>query len=323
MLIEPQEELFLDNRLDRFDLWQKLGLSQDVDDRFTVAVFAGSRAGKISTAFLARGFIAALLSGRSARIVEDLAALRAELVLHERKLSPFEVAAYQLGQAMAQEGWRLIYGAGPSGVMGAAADGMLAADASADVFGITLEMFLSKGGNANEGLHPRIRGNFATKQLSQRKWAMFALSDAFVSLPGGFGTLDEAFEAITLEQLKLHRKQHFFLNAFGFYDGLQNFLKGSIVEQGFAGAEHPALIRVVETRDVLMQNLYAAHSLRVCARLCDELWAEQRNVAPQEMREALVKFFGVHDVCSLSRAISSFIKKERHFTKLAEAVRQV
>ncbi len=111
----------------------------------------------------------------------------------------FHAAATALGRAIAQAGMRLVYGGGRVGLMGAVADGALAG--RGEVIGVIPE-FLTRWEVAHDGVSEMI----ITDSMHTRKRRMFELSDAFVSLPGGLGTLDETIEIITWRQLKLHDK---------------------------------------------------------------------------------------------------------------------
>jgi hypothetical protein len=108
-------------------------------------------------------------------------------------------AAEALGAALAQAGMRVVYGGGRVGLMGRLADGALAA--GGDVVGV-IPGFLQ----ARELAHPGVTEMIVTDSMHARKTRMVALADAFVSLPGGLGTLDETIEVITWKQLGLHAK---------------------------------------------------------------------------------------------------------------------
>lgn len=121
--------------------------------------------------------------------------------------------AADCGRALAERGWGLVYGGGHVGLMGALADAALAA--GGEVLGII-----------PTGLLLREEGYRALKHLevvpdmSVRKQRMVEQSDAFLILPGGFGTLDELFEVLTLRQTRYHAKPVTMLNYRGYYDGL-------------------------------------------------------------------------------------------------------
>src|ERR1700679_903180 len=108
-------------------------------------------------------------------------------------------AAQALGRGMAEAGIRLIYGGGRTGLMGAVADGAL--DAGGAVTGI-IPRFLQ----AREVAHVGVQELIVTDSMHSRKQLMFEHADAFVTLPGGLGTLDETVEIITWRQLRLHSK---------------------------------------------------------------------------------------------------------------------
>lgn len=108
-------------------------------------------------------------------------------------------AAEALGTGLAEAGMRLVYGGGRIGLMGIVADAVLAA--GGDVVGVIPE-FLTRREVAHEQVHELI----VTDSMHSRKQRMFELADAFVTLPGGLGTLDETIEIITWRQLRLHDK---------------------------------------------------------------------------------------------------------------------
>ena len=121
--------------------------------------------------------------------------------------------ATDFGTALAQQGWRLVYGAGDVGLMGAVA--RAAQDAGGDTFGVipTHLMQLEVG--------KRDLTRFVvTENMHERKKVMFMNSDAIVVLPGGAGSMDEFFEVLTWAQLDLHAKPILLLNAQGYWDPL-------------------------------------------------------------------------------------------------------
>ena len=126
-------------------------------------------------------------------------------------------AARQLGHELGRRGWTLVYGGGHVGLMGVVADAALAAGAR--VVGV-IPRFLYDREVAHRGLSAlEIVASFA-----ERKQRMGELSDAFLSLPGGVGTLDELFEAWSWTQAGLQRKPSGLLNVAGYYDALVRFL---------------------------------------------------------------------------------------------------
>lgn len=121
--------------------------------------------------------------------------------------------AYQVGQFLAQRGIRIIYGGASIGCMGAVAEGALAENGS--VVGI-LPHFLDKREIAHLQLEELIR----VESMHERKLLMNEMSDATLTLPGGFGTMEELFELITWAQLGLHEKPNAILNVNSYYDHL-------------------------------------------------------------------------------------------------------
>jgi hypothetical protein len=144
-------------------------------------------------------------------------------------------AAGEMGGAIARRGLKLVYGAGSTGLMGALANGALAE--GGEVVGVIPEFFHNPT-LAHNGL-TQIE---VTPDMHSRKARMHALSDAFIALPGGLGTMDEFFEAVTWAQIGLHKKPLGLLNVGGYFDGLLGFLE-RVRAEGFMYAEHGALIQ--------------------------------------------------------------------------------
>ncbi|TGL53454.1 TIGR00730 family Rossman fold protein [Leptospira meyeri] len=161
----------------------------------------------------------------------------------------FMTAAYELGEYLANQQICLVYGGASVGLMGAVANGCLSKNGS--VTGI-LPKFLKKKEIEHSGL-----GNLIlVDSMHERKRKMFDLSDAFVVLPGGFGTMEEFFEVITWSQLGLHYKPVVLLNWNGFYNPLVQMFQ-SMVEAGFLKKENMNLVLILsETKDILshLQN---------------------------------------------------------------------
>ena len=158
------------------------------------------------------------------------------------------IAARELGAEIARRGHCMVYGGASCGLMGACADAALAG--GAEVVGV-LPRALASRELAHTGLtEMRIVGS-----LHERKAVMSALSDAVVALPGGCGTLDELFEAITWGQLGLHEKPIGLLDADGYFSGLLGFLEHMNAE----GFVRPALrlVRARTARELLDQLLSA------------------------------------------------------------------
>ena len=149
----------------------------------------------------------------------------------------FRAAAEALGRGLSGAGMRLIYGGGRVGLMGALADAALAA--GGEVLGVIPD-FLRRREVAHEGVH----GLEVTDSMHSRKRRMFDLADAFVVLPGGLGTLDEAIEIITWRQLRLHDKPILLCNVAGSAEGLVAALEAAIAS-GFAEPEARGLFTVL------------------------------------------------------------------------------
>jgi uncharacterized protein (TIGR00730 family) len=146
------------------------------------------------------------------------------------------VAARAVGTAIARRGWGVVYGGASVGLMGAVADAALAA--GGEVQGVIPESMVDR-----ELAHPRLSALFVTATMHERKTKMHALSDAFLALPGGVGTLDEAFEAITWQQLALHDKPIGFLDVDGFWQPLMRWFERAVAD-GFVPGESAAGLHV-------------------------------------------------------------------------------
>jgi uncharacterized protein (TIGR00730 family) len=125
----------------------------------------------------------------------------------------YAVAAYELGKTLAKQGIGLVYGGAKVGLMGAVAQGSL--DNGGQVIGV-LPYFLS----AKEIRHDNLTEIIMVDTMHQRKAKMDELSDGIITLPGGFGTMEELFEMLTWAQLGLHKKPIGILNINGYYDEL-------------------------------------------------------------------------------------------------------
>lgn len=129
----------------------------------------------------------------------------------------YKIAAESLGESLANRGIELVYGAGNCGLMGVVADSVL--ENGGKVIGV-----IPKGFTA-EVRHKNLTKTIFTENMAERKLVMEDLSDAFIAMSGGIGTLDEIFQTITLCQLRFFEKPSGFLNIDGFYDKLFEFLK--------------------------------------------------------------------------------------------------
>lgn len=157
--------------------------------------------------------------------------------------------AIAFGKMMAERGIALVYGGGRIGLMGAVADGVM--QYGGEVIGIIPEHL-----HDIEVGHTGLSELIVCKSMHERKVEMFKRSDAFVTLAGGLGSLDEAFEAMTLRQLGIHDKPMVFLNALGYWDKCLDMIDG-IIADGFARESHKDLFTVADTLEEVFEQLAA------------------------------------------------------------------
>lgn len=160
-------------------------------------------------------------------------------------------AAQALGAGLAAQGTRLIYGGGHVGLMGAVADAVLAAGGA--VTGVIPD-FLAR----REVAHAGVADLHVTDSMHSRKRMMFDAADAFVTMPGGLGTLDETVEVITWRQLRLHDKPVIICDVGGWAGPILAALRAAVA-QGFAGAESLALFEVQPDVQAVLARLAALH----------------------------------------------------------------
>jgi uncharacterized protein (TIGR00730 family) len=156
-------------------------------------------------------------------------------------------AARRLGQAMARRGLGLVFGAGHVGLMGVLADAVLAAGGAA--VGVIPQALVDR-----ELAHRRLTELRVVGTMHQRKALMAELSDAFVALPGGYGTGDELFEILTWAQLGLHAKPVGLLNVCGYFDALLAWLDHMVREE-FLRPVHRSLLRDAGGAEELLELL--------------------------------------------------------------------
>ncbi len=152
----------------------------------------------------------------------------------EGRRPEYAEAARSLGAFLARRGIGLVYGGGRVGLMGAVADGALAA--GGEVIGVIPEKL-----RARELAHLGLTELFVVDSMHARKTMMAYLSDAFIAMPGGWGTLEETFEVTTWAQLNYHLKPVGLLNVNGYYDRLLGFVEHA-VEEGFIREVHRGLV---------------------------------------------------------------------------------
>jgi uncharacterized protein (TIGR00730 family) len=158
-------------------------------------------------------------------------------------------AAVDLGRVLTARGLDVVYGAGGIGLMGVLADTVLAAGGR--VIGVIPEALMKK-----EVAHVNLSDLRVVRSMHERKAMMASLSDAFIALPGGWGTLEEFFEVLTWSQLGLHQKPCGLLNAGGYFDGLLQFLDHA-VDEGFVRREYGGLVSVERSAGALLDRLAA------------------------------------------------------------------
>lgn len=156
-------------------------------------------------------------------------------------------AAWTMGQAVAEGGFELIFGGGGTGLMGSLADAALAGGTK--VVGILPRLF-----NTPALAHPNLTELRIVDDMYNRKAIMMDAADAFLALPGGFGTFEELFEVLTWAQIGLHRKPVGVLNVNGYFNPLLDLIEHARVE-GFIYEEHPSLLIVEEDVDRLLARL--------------------------------------------------------------------
>ena len=156
-------------------------------------------------------------------------------------------AAISLGKAFVENNITLVYGAAKIGIMGAVAKSVL--EGNGTVVGI-IPGFLKK----KEVVHLGLTELITTKNMHERKMKMQELSDGFIALPGGFGTLEELFEIITWLQLGLHSKPIGLLNTNGFYDDLIKLIE-NMVKKKFVSSENYQLLLVDTQIDSLLEKM--------------------------------------------------------------------
>jgi uncharacterized protein (TIGR00730 family) len=159
----------------------------------------------------------------------------------------YGAAAGELGRVLAGRGIGIVYGGARVGLMGTLADSALAA--GGDVVGVIPAALVAK-----EVAHTGLTDLRVVESMHERKALMSDLADAFIALPGGWGTLEEFFEVLTWAQLGLHRKPCGLLNVHGYFDGLLAFLSHTI-DEGFVRSEYAELIVVAATPGALLDRL--------------------------------------------------------------------
>ena len=159
----------------------------------------------------------------------------------------YAAAAREVGAYLAHNNIQLVYGGGDVGLMGMLADSAL--EAGGEVSGVITRSLLEK-----EVGHQGLSELHIVETMHERKAKMVDLSDAFIALPGGFGTFDELFEVLTWRQLGIHDKPIGILNVEGYFDSLLNFVDYMVAEN-FLHQAHRALLCVSYTVEELVKLL--------------------------------------------------------------------
>src|SRR5579863_4621919 len=161
-------------------------------------------------------------------------------------------AAAALGAEFVNRNMGLVFGGGSVGLMGVIADAVL--DAGGEVVGVIPDALATK-----ELLHVRVSDMRRVRDMHERKAVMAELADAFIALPGGFGTFEELFEVITWAQLGFHRKNIGLLNVDGYFDPLVELVDHAIRAE-FIKSSHRDLI-VLEREPALLLDRLATHQM--------------------------------------------------------------
>jgi uncharacterized protein (TIGR00730 family) len=155
-------------------------------------------------------------------------------------------AARQLGRILVERNYGLVYGGGNIGLMGVLADAVLEADGH--VIGVIPEPFVVR-----EVAHRGLSELRVVQSMHERKAVMAELSDGFIALPGGIGTMEEFFEVLSWAQLGIHTKPCGLLNVRNYYQDIVEFLDRA-VEEGFLKPQHRSLLLVESEPDPLLEH---------------------------------------------------------------------
>ena len=158
-------------------------------------------------------------------------------------------AARRLGLLLARDNCTIVYGGGAVGLMGSLANGAL--EAKGNVIGI-IPRFMTDV----EWQHPGLASLEIVEDMRERKHRLLSDSDAVVAMPGGCGTLEEVFEAITLKRLGLYFNPIVFLNTNGFYEPLQTFMK-KVIEERFMNSVHEQMWSLVDAPEEVLPRIRA------------------------------------------------------------------
>src|SRR5277367_201329 len=180
--------------------------------------------------------------------------------------------AKELGERIAAEGMGLVYGGATVGLMGVLANAAIAG--GAEVIGVMPDVLMDR-----EIAHPGVTHFHVVKTMHERKALMYEHADAFIALPGGYGTLDEFIEIVTWAQLKIHQKPCILINTNGYYDGFLAFLNHAM-SQGFLKPENRKLIQVAKDAEAslaIVQSYWNGNQTRPSSNAeLDQLIGKQK-----------------------------------------------
>jgi uncharacterized protein (TIGR00730 family) len=170
----------------------------------------------------------------------------------------YAAAVCDLARVLVERGYGLVYGGGNIGLMSVIADAVL--ELGGEVVGVIPEFLVDK-----ELAHRGLTELRVVKSMHDRKAVMAELSDGFMALPGGIGTMEEFFEVLSWAQLDLHDKPCGLLNTRGYYQEIVNFLDHAVAE-GFLKAKHRALLLVEDAPEKLLDSFEAFIAARATKR---------------------------------------------------------
>jgi len=170
----------------------------------------------------------------------------------------YRLAGRQMGRSLAENGIRLIYGGGKTGVMGAVADGAL--EAGGEVYGVIVTSM-----NTPALAHAGLTRLEVTPTIHERKARMYELADGYIALPGGYGTFDELFETLTWSQIGMHEKPVGLLNTRGYFEPLMSMVRHA-EQEGFIFPEHIKLLCMADTPPELLACMDAYRPAREAVR---------------------------------------------------------
>lgn len=171
----------------------------------------------------------------------------------------FVQTAKEMGRVLADRGIGLVYGGASIGTMGALADATL--DAGGSVIGVMPEMLVDEQAHTGLSELHTISHKYPNDAMHARKKQMIELSDGFVALPGGLGTVEEFFEILFWKQLGVHQHPCGLLNSFDYYRGMIDFLDNTVSQQ-FLATQHRTRIVVENDPETLLDQLEACGRTR-------------------------------------------------------------